>query len=228
MKKLLVLLVTCIILCTAVQAQVSVIPKVGVTFSSIVYENNPENQIAKTGFLVGAGLNLPIIEDLLSVQPELLFIQKGSAFDAEDVDIKFRETLNYIEVPVLAKLAFGSDLIKFHVSAGPSIGLGLGGNYKFTGDDADDLEDLVGSLDGDVSFGTDDDDSYNNRLDVGAQFGLGAGFKVGPGSLILDLRYGLGLSNLLKEDADLGIDESEGKNRLIAISLGYAIPFGGK
>jgi hypothetical protein len=228
MKKTVLLLITWVALCTAAQAQMSIIPKAGVTFSNVVNKDDTEGQRAKTGFLVGVGLNLPIVEDFFSVQPELLYIQKGFGFDTEDFDIKFRETINYLEVPILAKIAFGGDIAKFHVSAGPSIGFGLGGNYKFSGDDADQIEDIVGSLDGDVTFGSDDDDSYNNRLDIGAQFGIGAGFKVGPGSLLLDLRYGLGLSNLLKEDADLGIDESDGKNRVIAISLGYAIPFGGK
>ncbi len=132
MKKTLVLFATCVMLCTAVQAQMSVIPKVGVTFSSIVSEDDTEGQVAKTGFMAGVGVNLPVIEDLFSIQPELLYIQKGSAFEAEDFDFKFSQTLNYIEIPVLAKLAFGGDMVKFHIAAGPSVGFGLGGNYKLT------------------------------------------------------------------------------------------------
>jgi hypothetical protein len=210
-------------LCTAAQAQMSIIPKVGVTFSGIAFDEDIEEQTTKTGLVLGAGLNLPVVEDFFSVQPELLYTQKGVAYEGEEPflgKVKVGLTINYLEIPVLAKISFGGDDFKAYVNAGPSIGFGLGGKSK--------IEASGETEENDLTFGSDDDDSFSNRLDLGAQFGGGIGFKVGPGSLLLDLRYGLGLSNLNKAEDGMSSAEAKSKNRVLAISLGYAIPFGGK
>jgi hypothetical protein len=232
MKTTVLLLLSWVTLCRVAQAQMSIIPKAGVTFSSIDFNEDPiDGKKTKTGLVIGAGLNLPVVEDFFSIQPELLYIQKGMAYegtltdpDVGNFDYELNQTINYLEIPVLAKISFGGDAFKAYVNAGPSLGLGLGGksSIKFAFGNQTEEEDE------DVKFGSDDDADYDNRIELGAQFGGGIGYKIGPGALLLDIRYGLGLSNLYKADDDMSSDEAKSKNRVIAISLGYAIPFGGK
>ncbi len=146
-------------------------------------------------------------------QPELLFIQKGENYDARGVETK--ATLNYLEVPVLAKVSFGSQVIKGYVNAGPSLALGLTGNQKVEG----------GEEPGEtgIRFGNPANDGrryLDSRFDFGLQFGGGVGVGLGPGSLLADVRYGLGLTDLS--------DATKSKNRNFAFTLGYAIPLSGK
>ena len=55
-------------------------------------------------------------------------------------------------------------------------------------------------------------------VDLGLQMGAGIAIPAGPGKVIVDGRYNLGLSNISDEN---GMNV---KNRGFAISLGYAIP----
>jgi hypothetical protein len=160
---------------------------------------------------------------MFSIQPELNFIQKGSQqevsfeLDGFAVDSKVKSTINYLEVPVLARAQFGSEKTKFFVQAGPSIAYGLGGKTKltYTMNDGEDV--YSESESGKVKFGDqpedyDGPDAYiDNRLDFGVQVGAGVTFNE---RISLDLRYGLGLSDL--------DDDNASKNR--AIQFTVAVP----
>ena len=115
-----------------------------------------------------------------------------------------------MELPVLAKINFGGESFRLYVNGGPSVAYALFGKTNNT----------------DIEFGDGADVSFNNRIDLGLQFGGGIGFKAGPGDILLDARYGLGLSNLLDESV-AGTD-NELQNRVFAFTLGYAIPLGGR
>jgi hypothetical protein len=209
-----VFFVTCaLLLALSSQAQISVIPKAGVTLSSISYDEEPEDQKTQFGFVGGAGLDIGIIKNFFSLQPELLFIQKGDRFDERNVEAT--TTLNYLELPLLAKISFGSPTIKGYLNAGPSLALGLNGKYKVEGGE--------NAGETDIRFGDASNDGrryLDNRFDFGLQFGGGGSFGLGPGALIADIRYGLGLSDLN--------DEDKAQNRTFAFTLGYAIPLSGK
>ncbi len=160
--------------------------------------------------MFGAGFNFPVDADgFLSIQPELLYIQKGvgakSGNTTADVHI------NYLELPVLVKISFGSETIKGYVNAGPSIGYALSGKTK------------IGSTTSKITF-----DDTDNRTDFGLQFGGGVGFQAGPGSILLDLRYGYGLTNTSKTPSGGNSSDYKSQNRVVAVSVGYAIPLGGK
>ena len=208
------------------QAQVSIIPKAGLTISNVAFKEEEEGQKSTTGFLVGAGFNFPLSEDgFFSIQPELLYIQKGFGGESTNngINSKTDNHFNYLELPLLAKISFGSETVKGYVNAGPSIGYALNGKLS------------SGGISVAYKFGK-EPSNYNgsdiyvdaNRLDFGLQFGGGVGFQVGPGSLLLDLRYGYGLTHLLKEQTGQQSGDNKSQNRVIAISLGYAIPLGGQ
>ena len=130
MKKILLSLVAFTSFGMVAHAQISIIPKAGVTFSNIALKEARDGQKSKTGLVLGAGFNIPLGQDgFFSIQPEILYTQKGyqtETFNKAD-SRKGEYTFNYLEIPVLAKIAFGTETIKGYVNAGPSLGYGLNG-----------------------------------------------------------------------------------------------------
>ena len=178
-----------------------------------------------TGFTLGIGYNLPLTSfgnSMLSLQPEIDFIQKGfkstlsGTFNEGDyyytLSSEEKYTVNYLEIPVIAKLSFGPQNTRFHIMAGPSLAYGLGGKYKatFTFDDGESYSE---SYSGKIKFGEEpeenEEDAYiNNRVDFGVQLGVGVTFME---KITVDLRYGLGLSDLS--------DDFASKNRVLQFSV---------
>lgn len=229
MKKVFLTLAAAAAFTFSAKAQVSFIPKAGITLTNVAFpkEQEEEGQKSTTGLLFGAGFNLPLSEDgFFSLQPELLYIQKGIGYNQTETNggieanVKGKIRVNYFELPVLAKISFGGESVKGYVNAGPSLGYALSRKMKGTASVQGQSQDFDEKMD----FDSEDD----NRLDLGLQFGGGVSFQAGPGSIVLDLRYGYGLSNMAKTPEGEDKSDYKSQNRAIAISVGYAIPLGGK
>lgn len=175
------------------------------------------------GFQLGAFFEIGITETF-SIQPEFLFIQKGVKSSIEETifgeTIKAEDaiSLNYVEVPVLAKI----DILKgegtqFFIVAGPSFGYALSGKQKSKLTASGTTETSTD----DIEFG--DDDGFA-RFDISAALGAGVSIPAGPGRFILDARYLFGLSNLFDEDDE----DFKVKNRGFGLTAGFAIPLGGE
>ena len=241
MKKtgLFTLLLTIISLST--YAQITVIPKIGISASrfntsEIVDQNNSSNSIkinAVSGFTIGAGVQLPITKNgRFSVQPELLFIQKGFETDGSEDGDKFTntQTHNYLELPLLARVNFGKNKIRSFVILGPSASYMLGGKYKSEIEGFDSFEGKIRFGEEPSNYSGDDlyyADGEARRFDIGLQVGGGVGMNVGPGLLQLEARYGFGFVEFL-DDAQVAVENLNTQNRTFTLSLGYAIPLGGK
>ncbi len=189
-------------------AQITIIPKIGISVSKVAYEvpvvNIDKDDLESvTGLVLGAGLEYKV-NDLFSFQPELLYIQKGGRIDLGIVEGETK--LNYLEIPLLAKFNFAVDPVKLYLNAGPSLGFGIGGENKGN------ILGFGGS--GDIDFGDGDDEL--KPVDVGLQVGGGVGYPLGQGTLLLDLRYGAGLSNLSNAEDFMF------KNRTFTVAVGYA------
>jgi opacity protein-like surface antigen len=226
MKKISLLFMSFIIVMTT-HAQI-LIPKAGITLSKIQAEVS-QGMKSKLGFTIGLAYNHPINE-ILSLQPELSFVQKGYLQDYsqnEDgfsIDSKGKFTVSYLEIPLLAKASFdvGSD-IKIYMNAGPAIGIGLGGKYEadYTFSFMGDTDSI--SLDGKIKFGdSDDSDEETLYLDNQLEFGLqvGCGIMV-TDKIMIDLRYGHSLSSMTDESDDA----VETRNRVVQLTFGYPIRF---
>ena len=203
MKKLFLSL-TFAITAFVANAQFTIIPKIGLAVASTT--NKPKENDARmtNGVQLGVACDMRIT-DIFSVQPELLFIQKGQKFKKALIGAETTTlTINYLEIPVLAKLKFGNDNAKFYVNVGPSLGIAMSASYKQTGESAED-----------IPIGSSDDDFFK-RTDIGAQFGAGLML----GNFMIDLRYGLGLTNIING----GDNDLSQKNNVIGITVGYAIP----
>ena len=164
---------------------------------------------------VGMPLLVPI-NDYLAVQPELTFLQKG--VEEEEIDqgstTTVQAVINYIELPILLKGTFGSEKVKAHLFAGPSLGYALNGKAKGTAD-------ILGTkitIEEDIDFEEDE----ISRLDLGLHLGAAVLVPVGSGDLMFDVRYMLGLINI--DDAQ--VNNIEAYNRGLALSIGYLFPLG--
>lgn len=166
--------------------QIEIIPKVGINMSK---QNIGDLSGEKNRTAIQGGVAVNIAAgSRFSIQPELNFIQKGTKIKNGTLDETRK--LNYLELPVLAKYSVGP----VYLNAGPSIGLLLGQNDKTKKQYGETLK----------------------KLDIGLQLGAGLALPAGPGKLIVDARYAMGLTNIGKLHSV--------KNKGIQVSLGYAIP----
>jgi hypothetical protein len=200
------------------QAQISLLPRAGISISNVAFDSNVTGQRSAIGFTGGFGVNFSLSDDdFFSIQPELLYVQKGYDIRTAGlfaIDGTYR--LNYLELPVLAKISFGTDQVRFYINAGPSIGYLLGGR--------------VAGQWNIVGFGSNVNEAIRftanpviplveldaNRLDVGANFGAGIGFAVGGNIIFFDGRYNAGLLNYNRREPSM--------NRTFLITAGVQVP----
>jgi hypothetical protein len=132
----------------------------------------------------------------LELQPEVLYALKGTKSD-EFVETKL--LLDYLEVPVLARITRGApDATRFYVAAGPSLGLLL--RARTRADFGSSTEEI------DIK-----DDLEN--FDLGVVIGGGIEF----GSVVVDGRYTHGLTNI---ETDAG-DGRDTRNRAVSATVGF-------
>jgi Outer membrane protein beta-barrel domain len=152
--------------------------RVGGIMSKQDYESGGATEDPETKF--GADLAIvcaiPIGGGFFMLQPELHWMQKGYKITDADIYGDITSTLNYIEVPLLARVNFGGS-VKLFAFAGPSIGYLISGTYE---DD----------------FGEKDPTDYLDDVEYSGHIGVGFGL----GTLELDLRYIAGLSDISDSD----------------------------
>lgn len=217
-------------------AQFTITPKVGVTASTVgrskayndVLKNNGGSSTLSIGFSAGVAFAIPV-GDIFSIQPEILYTQKGSKEKYDDDYGQFK--FNHVEVPVLLKFTFGEeDELRFFGYVGPYVGYVLNG--KIIGKEDGKKETLKLKF-GDEPANYTGDDLYIpagnvNRLDIGAYVGAGISYPVGSGALSLEGRYGYGFTNFRKDSSGrASADDLKSQNRTIGVFLGYSIPLGG-
>ncbi|MCU0353830.1 MAG: PorT family protein [Cytophagales bacterium] len=229
MRKTLLTVSACICINLLAKAQFIITPKLGVTVSTMSLSDNVAfgDVKSKAGLALGAAFELPLT-DALSIQPELLFVQKGWRETSSSAEIRLG--LNYLEIPVLAKYRFGeADELHFFGYAGPYFGFGLGGRYRFSGGGS--------SESATVRFG-DEPDNYSgndlylggsdevSRMDAGLNIGAGVGLPLGPGVATFEARYGLGLVNLNKPGQGQSRSDVLSQHRVFGIFVGYSLSLG--
>ncbi len=136
--------------------------------------------------------------------------------------------LDYIEIPVLARLTFG-DRARFFVNAGPYIGFLVRARAVTRGTSALYLDEAgtipviippdTQPLQVDLGANTDVSNSLKDT-NVGLSGGGGVIYPLGPGEFILEGHFQLGLT-VIQRDV-----QTSGKSRTgaVVVSLGYAFP----
>lgn len=162
------------------------------SFSSEGFSVSPGTRTA----FVGGGFAQFGLGPALFIQPEALFSSKGWSSDATDAEGALK--LDYLEVPLLVglEIPLENSSVTPSVFAGPDVGFKLGC----------DLE------------GIDCGEAYNS-VDFGLVFGAGLAFQLRTVAIVVDGRYGLGLTNTLDTggtDVDL-----TAKNRAWQFMAGF-------
>ena len=76
MKTSVVIFISIFLLGYTAQAQVYFIPKAGITFSTIAFDEEKKEQKLKMGVVAGFGLNLPLVKDFLSIHQNCCIYKK--------------------------------------------------------------------------------------------------------------------------------------------------------
>ncbi len=169
----------------------------GLNMSSVTFEPNIKQQ-SKKGMAMG--LTIRYISEkyfkmLCGIQAEINYSQRGWNEKIEDgTENTYQRTMNYLEIPLLAHLAFGKDATnkgaRFFINAGPQISMFLS-----------ESEDM--SENWDPSYRPNGiNQQYGkmteNKFDYGILAGAGVELSTGIGHFLLEGRYYYGLSDFYK------------------------------
>lgn len=145
---------------------------------------------ARLGFEVGGYMILGVGQPFL-LQSELTYVQKGHRIDITSFggSATIRLNSSYIEIPVLARFEIpvddsGLDVpLLPYVVAGPALGISLNASSEAEGQGGS-IQDL--GFENDLS-----------STDIGLAVGAGIDYGLRVGTVALELRYVLGLSNVV-------------------------------
>ncbi len=92
----------------------------GVSFANIYGSEKDDfapGRDGRTGFLAGAMLDIPL--GIISIRPEVFYVQKGAQFSDQTFAAEFN--LDYIEIPVLLAVGIPAGGVKIEFFAGPQV-----------------------------------------------------------------------------------------------------------
>ena len=196
-----------LILTTNSSAQLSVGARVGINLSDQITKlkskiNKDIESVA--GFSLAIPLEIGITE-AFSVQAELTFIQKGSSASSSSFGLSLTPSTvyNYLELPILLKYKIiSSGDFKMYTAIGPAFAYAVSGEIH------------TNNTKTSIEFDAESNKNFN-RFEINLNFGVGFNLTLGPGDLVLDIRYRYGLSDVDRND------EVTTKNHGIGLSLGY-------
>jgi hypothetical protein len=200
----------------AVAGEFSYGAKVGMTLANITQtpaEWEQDNSY-KAGFTGGLFLNYAVT-DHFSLQPEILYTQKGVNDKLYDgfITVDITAYFDYIELPALAKYTFMPDA-KFrpNIFGGPCVAFTI----------LSELEVTALLLSGRIDF-TD----LTHVTDFGLVAGGGFDYSIGKGMIVCDARFHVGFTNVilsgdfLIDGSTQTIDEDDFKNYGFSLMVGY-------
>lgn len=159
--------------------------KAGISLANIFGEDVFDQRF-KLGPALGGFLTYSL-SDRFAVQPEVLFVMKGSRYESTRFG-EYKETMDfsYLEVPLLAKYILARGPVSFNAFAGPALALKLSAKVRYQWEGISEEEDMEGM----------------KGADLGLALGAGTAYQVSrSGRLSLDLRYTFGLTNI-DDDGD--------------------------
>ncbi|REL38835.1 PorT family protein [Rhodohalobacter sp. SW132] len=171
--------------------------KGGLNFATLSSDDDVDS---RSGFHAGLVLDFSLPMLPLGVESGLYYTQKGAEFTEEGITITGK--LDYIEIPVLAKISVGPPgPFSPHIVAGPYAAYNINSELEASS--------------GSASF-SEDFSNETTDLDFGGIVGVGADFNFGITKLNVSARYSFGFSNI--NDTEFEVDDE--KNRVFMISAG--------
>ncbi|QCR25184.1 porin family protein [Pontibacter sp. SGAir0037] len=217
MKKLLLFIFVVAAAYTA-QAQSTFGIRGGANLSNLSGDLRDESQFNnKAGFHAGITMNFGIISDFLSIQPEVLYSNKGFKLaDEEYTDIllgNVRRTgkvnYNYLDVPVLAKIKAGP----LYFEAGPQASYLINVNNK-----------SQTFINGQERSSTTSERSTDdlNKFELGYAAGLG----LGANGMSIGVRYSGSFSDFASDAPSdyFGGELKNARHSVFMLTLGFTLP----
>lgn len=182
----------------------------GANFSSVTF--NPSiNEGMLMGINGGATIRW-ITEKNLGLQAELNFSQQGWKEQFDEPGYKYSRTINYIELPIMTHIYFGSKRFNAFLNLGPKIGYAIS-------------ESTDQNIDG-ATTTQKHTEQYNlpvqQKFDWGLCGGPGVELRTGIGYFLLEGRYYYALGDIFnsrKEDYF-----SKSASQVFSVKLTYLIP----
>ncbi len=159
----------------------------------------------RVGFIGGGALAFGL-HPSFAIQGEVLFSQKGTEVDDEVEGVSATLGVNYIEIPLLAKVMIPAGVVTPIFYAGPAVAFEASCS-------------LSGDIDGiEVDIDCDDPlaDVQRKKTDFGLVGGAGLEIGTGPVAFTVEGRYNLGLVNI----DDTGDPGSSAKLRTFSLLVG--------
>lgn len=176
----------------------SIGPEVGASLSK--YGSDAGTNDFKSGAIGGLFVTYSI-KNTFGITTKLLYSQKGASFKSSDT----KQTLNYVEVPVIARFFLNKEgAFRPNIFVGPSFGFLTGATNK------------VGSSE---RVNIDNYDTIYNSFDLGVTGGIGFNFLISTDTyFIIDARYTHGLSDITKA---AGVVNNNSLGLTAGISFGF-------
>lgn len=157
---------------------------------------------------------------ICGAQLEVNFSQRGwDEYYQDYPNVSYTRTMNYIEIPFLAHLAFGKERgLQFFIHAGPEIAFLLGDSEKQSGD-------WDGTLATGVNIETEQHGkAIDNKFDYGITGGAGIELRTKAGNFIVEGRYYYALSDFYKNTKKDYFDRSA--HGIITAKITYLFDLG--
>lgn len=165
----------------------------GISMSSVSF--NPsvkqKNLMGINGGLTARYISEKYFSMICGAQIEVNFAQRGwDEFYQDYPTISYTRTMNYVEIPFLAHLAFGKDRgMQFFIHAGPQIAFLLSDSEKISGN----WEEVLAKG---ANIETEQHGKpIDNKFDYGIAGGAGVELRTKAGNFILEGRYYYALSD---------------------------------
>jgi len=173
-----------------IKAQLKFGVRAGLNASTVSFPNL-QNKSEKLGFHVGVFTDIPVVEDFMSVQPELSYSTKGTSFKV--LSEKQSINMNYVDLilPVSFKMS------DFNINVGPFASYLISTpDYTYYNDNSV----LVDAF---------------KKFDAGLSAGLGYNFN----KMMIGVRYNQGFIDVTEDNARAFL--GSGKNAVGQLSIGY-------
>lgn len=172
--------------------------KGGLNFANVA--GSDEELDSRIGVHAGLVLDFSFPLAPVGIESGIYYSQKGAGFTEEGIPITGK--IDYIEVPVLAKISVGPPgPFSPHVLLGPYAAYNINAEFEAASGSA---------------FSSVDRSDETSDLDFGGIVGVGADFNLGITKLNVSTRYSFGFSNI--NDTEFETDDES--NRVFMISAG--------
>lgn len=194
----------------------------GTNFSTVTGEADDGTSLdfdSRTGFEIGGVLDIGVSKNV-SIRFEPMYVRETAKQNIDEVDVRGELifTANYVEIPALLKLSFGTANVRPFLFAGPSVGFKLNSEGEFS----------IDGISGKFDF-----DKLITGTNFMFEFGGGVNIQFQSVSLIAEGRYGLGVTDIF-EAGTIPIDplgqtefgEADIKTRGLRVMGGITFPVG--